>query len=216
MKVTKHWLALEYAGTTMSTPAGFENAIPFEPGATQVSVDVWAPSSGIAVRLKAEEYMDMSQFVETQQNVALGGEWQTMIFDFFQNVPGSPSINYDVDYTVLSIFFDFGNPGYLSGTQTFYYDNVVFGEGSNNVSESTKGSFSVRPNLIANGGDTFISFEGNAAELVVYDLKGVEVMRRTMNSSGWVSMTGLPSGMYAAVIRTSEGHQFQERLSVVD
>jgi hypothetical protein len=29
-------------------------------------------------------------------------------------------------------------------------------------------------------------------------------------------MTGLPSGMYAAVIRTSEGHQFQERLSVVD
>jgi hypothetical protein len=217
MKVTKHWQSLNYSGTTMSTVAGFAEPIAFEAGATQVSVDVWVPSAGAAIRMKAEEYLEQANSVETQLNVPVAGEWTTMTFDFFQNVPGTPTINFNYDYTILSIFFDFGNEGYLSGTQEFYYDNVVFGDGtSSGIINAEPSNITVRPSLIQSGASTVIAFEGYDAEFTLYDLKGAKVLQRSLFASGEVSLSGIAPGMYSAVVRTKEGEAHQQRLTVID
>ena len=216
MKVTKHWQSLNYSGTTMSTPAGLAVPIPFESGATEVSVDVWVPTAGAAIRLKAEEAFEPANSVETQQNVAVAGEWTTMTFDFFQNVPGTQSLNFNYDYNILSIFFDFGNEGYLSGIQDFYYDNVVFGDGTTSgIGEASNAKTSIRPNLINNGGNAVLMFDGNSAQLRVYDLKGAVVMSQDVYAPGVVDFARLPVGMYAVVVRTEDGGVHQERLTVV-
>ena len=216
MKVTKHWQSLNYSGTTMSTPAGLAVPIPFESGATEVSVDVWVPTAGAAIRLKAEEAFEPANSVETQQNVAVAGEWTTMTFDFYQNVPCTQTINFNYDYNILSIFFDFGNEGYLSGIQDFYYDNVVFGDGTTSgIGEASNAKTSIRPNLINNGGNAVLMFDGNNAQLRVYDLKGAVVMNQAVYAPGVVDFARLPVGMYAVVVRTEDGGIHQERLTVV-
>ena len=68
----------------------------------------------------------MANSVETQVNTTTAYEWETLTFDLSQPVTGTPALNYNLDYTTLSIFFYFGYPGYLSGTTAYYYDNVVF------------------------------------------------------------------------------------------
>jgi hypothetical protein len=217
MKVTKHWQSLNYSGTTMSTIAGFAEPIPFESGATEISVDVWVPTAGAAIRMKAEEYLEQSNSVETQLNVPVAGEWTTMTFDFFQNVPGTQSINFGYDYRVLSIFFDFGNEGYLAGSQTFYYDNVIFGDGTNiGIANTETSAVTVRPNLIQAGNGTALTFEGNGAEIALYDLKGSEVFRASVYASGEVSFAGVSPGIYSVVVRTEKGVAHQERLTIVD
>ena len=201
----------------MSTVAGFAEPIAFEAGATQVSVDVWVPSAGAAIRMKAEEYLEQANSVETQLNVPVAGEWTTMTFDFFQNVPGTPTINFNYDYTILSIFFDFGNEGYLSGTQEFYYDNVVFGDGtSSGIIDADLLNITVRPSLIQSGASTVIAFEGNDAEFTLYNLKGAKVLQRSLFASGEVSLSGIAPGMYSAVVRTKGGEAHQQRLTVID
>ena len=217
MKVTKHWQSLNYSGTTMSTVAGLAESIPFEPGATEISVDVWVPAAGAAIRLKAEEYLEQSNSVESQLNAPVAGEWTTMTFDFFQNVPGTPSINFGHDYRILSVFFDFGNEGYLAGTQTFYYDNVIFGDGTNIGIEAPESSaVTIRPNLIQTGHGAVLTFEGNGADLVLYDLKGSRVFQASLYAPGEVRFAGVSPGMYAAFVRTAKGDVYQERLTIVD
>jgi hypothetical protein len=217
MKVTKHWQSLNYSGTTMSTIAGFAEPIPFESGATEISVDVWVPTAGAAIRMKAEEYLEQSNSVETQLNVPVAGVWTTMTFDFFQNVPGTQSINFGYDYRVLSIFFDFGNEGYLAGSQTFYYDNVIFGDGTNiGIANTEASTVTVRPNLIQAGNGTALTFEGNGAEIALYDLKGSEVFRASVYASGEVSFAGVSPGIYSVVVRTEKGVAHQERFTIVD
>jgi len=217
MKVTKHWQSLNYSGTTMSTVAGFAEPIPFESGATEISVDVWVPTAGAAIRMKAEEYLEQANSVETQLNVPVAGEWTTVTFDFFQNVPGTQSINFGYDYSILSIFFDFGNEGYLAGSQTFYYDNVIFGDGTNSdVSNAEASAITIRPNLIPSGSGVILTFEGNNADVVLYDLKGSKVLQAPLYASGEVDLAAVPPGMYTVIVRTGNGAVHQERLVVVD
>tara|TARA_B100000768_G_scaffold42987_1_gene41822 strand:- start:1991 stop:3322 length:1332 start_codon:yes stop_codon:yes gene_type:complete len=217
MKVTKHWQSLNYSGTVMSTIAGLAESIPFEPGATQVNVDVWVPMAGAAIRLKAEESLEPANSVETQLNAPVAGEWTTMSFDFFQHVPGTQAINFNYDYNMLAIFFDFGNEGYVSGIQDFYYDNVVFGDGaSSGIATDASAHISLRPNLIQAGGSTVLMFDGATAELEVYDLKGSRVIRRAVNAPGVVDLSCLPAGMYTTIVRTNDGDAHQERLTIVD
>ncbi len=120
-----------FAGTTLSenlggTPndPGFASAIPFSFAESVMSVRVWSPAAGIPVRLKVENSMDAGIFVETEDTTTVAGAWQTLEFEFKNQVDGTPAINYAAMYDKLSIFFDFGT----SPTEdvTYYWDDVIF------------------------------------------------------------------------------------------
>jgi hypothetical protein len=61
-----------------------------------------------------------------------------------------------------------------------------------------------------------LTFEGNGAEIALYDLKGSEVFRASVYASGEVSFAGVSPGIYSVVVRTEKGVAHQERLTIVD
>ena len=196
-KVTKHWLALDYAGTTVSTPLGLAEPIAFEPGYTTISVDVFSPAAGVAVRLKAEEYLNMANSVETQLNTTTAYEWETLTFDLSQPVPGTPALNYNLNYTILSVFFDFGNPGYLSGTTDYYYDNVVFNGNPTRVDGLNSTDAFFYPSILT--GEQSLVFNGGGdtpVNLHVFDMQGRLVQQEWVQSGQPVRLHSCTPGMY--------------------
>jgi hypothetical protein len=63
--------------------------------------------------------------VEAQVNTSTANGWETLVFDFSNQVAGTAALNVSYTYDKASIFFDFGTAG---NGKTFYWDNVVFGD----------------------------------------------------------------------------------------
>jgi hypothetical protein len=204
MQVTKHWTGLDYAGTTMSTPLGLASPISFEPGFTTISVDVYSPVAGLPVRLKAEQYLDMTQSVETQVNTTVAYEWETLTFDFDLEVPGTPVINFNTDYTILSIFFDFGNPGYLSGTTSYYYDNVMFNGNPAAVREEPTQAAMLYPTVIPSGQPVTIQCQ-HPTRLVVQNLAGQVVLDEPVAGTGVFALPEMQPGVYVYRVGNTSG-----------
>ena len=114
-----------WAGVTIGTPNGFASAIPLTVSATKMAVDVYSPAAGIPVRLKIEDRNNAGRSVEAQVNTSTANGWETLVFDFSNQVAGTAALNLSYTYDKASIFFDFGTAG--SG-KIFYWDNVVFGD----------------------------------------------------------------------------------------
>jgi hypothetical protein len=112
-----------WAGTTVGGTIGFAYAIPFEEGSTSMFVDVWSPTAGTPIRLKVEDAADPTISVETETLTTVAQEWETLTFDFSNEVPGTAELNFDYNYNKASIFFDFGTSG---SDQTYYWDNMDF------------------------------------------------------------------------------------------
>ena len=119
-----------WAGTTIGTPIGFANKIPFVAGATKMSMRVYSPAAGIPVRLKVEDHADNTKSVETQVNTTVANAWETLTFDFSSHVSGTAAINLATNYDKASVFFDFGTAG--TG-KVFMWDDVKFVPGSASV-----------------------------------------------------------------------------------
>ncbi|MCR9174069.1 MAG: T9SS type A sorting domain-containing protein [bacterium] len=126
-EVTKTQAAQFWAGTTISTPNGLASAIPFSATDSTISVRVWSPDSGIPVRLKAEDHTNPTISVETENLTTTSGEWETMIFNFNNEVGGTAAINLANTYDMLSIFFNFGTDGATAGEKIYYFDDVQMG-----------------------------------------------------------------------------------------
>jgi hypothetical protein len=120
-KTTKVNGAETWAGTTIGTNTGFANAIPLTAAASQMSVRVYSPAAGIRVLLKVEDHTNNQRSVETFATTTTAGEWETLIFDFNNQAPGTAAFNPNFTYTMASIFFDFGNSG---NGKVFYWDDV--------------------------------------------------------------------------------------------
>ena len=120
-----------FAGTTLSenlggTPndPGFASTIPFADDASVISVRVWSPAADVAVRLKVESSVDAGISVETESLTTTAGAWQTIQFEFKNEVAGTPALDFAAAYNKLTIFFDFGsNP---AEDATYYWDDVIF------------------------------------------------------------------------------------------
>ena len=120
-KTTKPNGAETWAGTTMG--AGFTAPIPFTATATQMSVRVYSPAAGLRIRLKVEDRTDNTKSVETEKVTTVANAWETLIFDFANQAPGTAGLNLAYTYNMASIFFDFGTAG---NGKVFYWDDVAF------------------------------------------------------------------------------------------
>jgi hypothetical protein len=86
-----------------------------------MSVRVYSPAVGLKIKLKIEDKTDPNKSVETDVLTTKANEWETMVFDFSNQVTGTPALNASLTYDKASIFFDFGTAG--SG-KVFYWDDV--------------------------------------------------------------------------------------------
>ncbi|MCB9264768.1 MAG: fasciclin domain-containing protein [Lewinellaceae bacterium] len=121
---TKTSTAELWAGTTMGTDDGFDSPIPFSTIQTKMTVRVWSPDAGIPVRLKVEDSADPGKSVETEANTTVAMAWETLEFDFANEVPGTAPLNLANSYDKASIFFNFGTTGADAGEKTYYWDDV--------------------------------------------------------------------------------------------
>ena len=123
-RVVKGVGAQVWAGTTVSTLPNFAvPVIPFTATATTMTARVWSADAGIPVRIKAEKADDPSQSVETEAITTVAGAWQTLTFDFANQVSGTPALNPASTYNKVSVFFDFGTAG--TG-KTYYLDDLTW------------------------------------------------------------------------------------------
>jgi len=139
-RVVKSATAELWAGTTVSTgPNESVGRIPFTATATRMSVRVYSPKPNIPVRLKLEDAADPTRSVETEaRTTAAINTWQTLTFDFANQVSGTGALNLTYTYNKVSIFFDFGTSGPAGGDGTYHFDDVTFvGEGGASGSTGT-------------------------------------------------------------------------------
>ena len=127
-QVVRSSSAAVFAGTVITNPAGdgLANPIPFTADDTKMSLRVWSPEAGIVVRLKVEDYLVGSISVETDQLTTVAGEWETLIFDFSDEVPFTPALDLDANYNKPVVFFNFGVEGAVAGEATYYFDDLEF------------------------------------------------------------------------------------------
>jgi hypothetical protein len=125
-KAIKSNTAEVWAGTTMGGASGFATAIAFNSSRTIITMRVYSPDSGIAVRLKVEDSNDAGKSVETEARTTASNTWQTLTFNFINNASGTAAINYTYTYKKASVFFNFGTSGSTAGTKTYYFDDVMF------------------------------------------------------------------------------------------
>lgn len=125
-KVVKSTTAELWAGTTVST--GANNTlprIPFTSSATRMTMRVYAPASGIAVRLKVEDAADPGKSVETEAVTTAANSWHTLTFNFANQAAGTAALNPAFSYTRASVFFNFGKTGAAGGAGTYYFDDLA-------------------------------------------------------------------------------------------
>ncbi len=123
-KTTKPNGAQTWAGSTMGQ--GFSAALPFSATATRMSVRVYSPAAGIRVLLKVEDKADPTKSVETFATSTVANAWETLVFNFASQAPGTAALNLAFTYNMGSIFFDFGTAG---NGKVFFWDDVTFATG---------------------------------------------------------------------------------------
>lgn len=182
-----------WAGTTMSTPAGFSSTIPFTASNRKVFVNVWSPDAGIPVRLKVEVAGTPTQSCETQTNTTVVG-WQIMEFDFNNEASGTAIFNQSFNFNMMSIFFNFGTDGATAGEKTYYFDNVSYGAALASASfEEAK--IAMYPNPVSSS--LSISSLENLDAISIYNVIGQEVMKLNINDSNVViNVSNFQNGIY--------------------
>jgi uncharacterized membrane protein (Fun14 family) len=166
--------AQTWAGTTISTPLGFANAIPFTATNHKMTMRVYSPDAGIPVRLKAEVVGQATQSVETEAMTTVANAWETLTFDFDNQAAGTAPFNSAYAYNMASVFFNFGTDGATAGAKTYHWDDVMM------YTPST-------PNQI----DLPVTFDVANTDYTMTDFGGTATMVAAdpMNASNMVGMT---------------------------
>lgn len=96
-----------WAGTTISVGEQFSvGRLPFTANATTVRIRIHVPVAGMSVKLKVEDATNAGVSVETDTTATAAG-WQTLLFDFSRQTPGTAPLNAANRYNKLSIFPNF-------------------------------------------------------------------------------------------------------------
>ena len=201
-----------WAGTT-NGGAGLASPMPFSAGNTKINVRVWSPDAGTPIRLKVEDAGSPTISVETEVNTTLAGQWQTLVFDFSNQAPGTAAINFANTYNKMSIFFNFGTSGATAGEKTYYWDDMQFGGavGVNNLDAAAAG-IRVYPNPATAFCMVELPEALNApAQLLVLDATGRLVRSlQTSQQATRLELDGLENGLYTLQIRQASATYFQK------
>jgi hypothetical protein len=141
-RVVKSAAAELWAGTTVSTLAGNQIApIGFSATAKTITVRVWSPAANVPVRLKVENAADASKSVETEATVTAANTWQTLTFNFANQVAGTAALDLAATYNRASIFFNFGTPGAATGARTYFFEDLSYPNRRRGGEQSTRIDF---------------------------------------------------------------------------
>ncbi len=201
--------AATWAGTTIGTNAGFVNDIPLTLNNSIMSVRVWSPTAGTPIRLKVEDSNDPTHTCETEINTTVGGDWEIMEFDFATEAPGTAALSFGLSngwtYNMASIFFNFGTEGATAGEQTYFFDDVYFGE----IILSTNNLEQIDLNVFPNPSTTqwTISTKNTTINTVqIIDLQGRQLLFVEPNNTFTnINSSDFAKGIYFARITTPEG-----------
>ena len=146
-------------------------------------------------------------------NTTLAGQWQTLVFDFSNQAPGTAAINFANTYNKMSIFFNFGTSGATAGEKTYYWDDMQFGGavGVNNLDAAAAG-IRVYPNPATAFCMVELPEALNApAQLLVLDATGRLVRSlQTSQQATRLELDGLENGLYTLQIRQASATYFQK------
>ena len=170
-----------WQGTTLSTPNGLANPVPFVQGATTITAVVYSPDSGIVVRLKAEDKSNNAITVETEIYTTKANAWDTLIFDFANHIPTTAAINFANTYDMVTIFYDFNNNP--SNTKTYYVDDVYFGGTISSIAKAQI-DLPITWDDTANVDYTLTDFSGTTSSLVSDPLNTSNLVIKTDKSPG--------------------------------
>jgi hypothetical protein len=127
MQVGRSPTAMVFAGPVVSTLAGSQvPRIAFSAGNTVMTMRTRSAVSGIRVRLKLEDAADMSRAVEAETSTTVANAWETLRFDFANQVTGTPPLNFATTYNKVIVFFDFGTAGSAANSRTYFADDIAF------------------------------------------------------------------------------------------
>lgn len=205
VEVVKMPTAVSWAGTTIGTIEGFANPIPFTEEEKTISVRVWTPEAGTPILLKAEMTGGNPFYTETIQYTSQEG-WETLEFNFGNELPGTPALDLGFPHQLLAIFFGFGEEGVEGGT-TYYFDNVYFGEGPVvGIDDAEVSAPSLFPNPLRQGQPLMGRGFDSMAQVRILDAMGRTAWVGAIHPNG--ATLGLERGAYTVLF---EGPQGQER-----
>lgn len=199
---TKTVDAATWAGTTISTPAGFKNPIPISASETTMSVRVYSPDAGIPVRLKIEDHTDPTKSVETEALTTVANTWETLVFDFNNEAPGTAALNLGYTFDMASIFFNFGTDGSTAGERIYYWDDVYFGDLSS-IDELNELGLEYYPNPVKDY--LQISADYQIEELRIFNQMGQMVLfSKTDSDNLSIDLSKLSGGHYFVNVKMGE------------
>ncbi|MEL7240367.1 MAG: hypothetical protein AAGK78_16025, partial [Planctomycetota bacterium] len=116
-----------FAGTVIGRGQGLGENIEFDISTTQMTLRVYSPEAGIPVRIKVENFENSAEAVETETMTTVAEQWETLTFDFNNEVPNTPALDLDGTYNQVIIFFNFGST--TAPDQVFFWDDLALGGG---------------------------------------------------------------------------------------
>ncbi len=205
-KTIRGGTAETYAGTTIGTGGlGFAIPIPFTASNRKMFARVYAPAAGIPVRFKVEVSGQPTQSVETQTLTTVANAWETITFDLNNQASGTAQFDASFPYNVASIFFNFDVPGSVAGVQTYYWDDVNFGNAVG-ISTLSNDLISIYPNPVSDRITIQLSNElkNSNSTYKIVDLTGRIIASGILNVSE-IDVNQLLNGIYSLQINTEKG-----------
>jgi len=204
-KVIKTSGAATWAGTTIGTALGFATPLPLTSTVTKVSVMVYSPTSGIQIRLKAEDHNDPTLTVETEATTTTANAWEELVFDFSNVATGTNPYNPATTFDKVSIFFNFG----VDGTdKVYYFDDVKMYDETTGFDELNKINFQVYPNPASNY--LYISNTANLKRIEIFSVTGQKV-KTVETFDNKIHVAELPQGVYVISAESNSGEIFSSK-----
>ncbi len=220
---TKTTTAATWAGTTIGTPAGFASDIPLSLSDSKMTVSVWSPAADTPIRLKVEDSSDPTHTCETETLTTVDGGWETITFDFLNQAPGTELLSIGLSmgwtYNMASIFFNFGTDGATAGEETYYFDDIRFGESVLATDYIGESQINIFPNPVWE--EIIISGVNHIEAISIYNLTGKMIINQNGNygkmdefqegSDTYVNVKALQNGIYILKITDRKGQIFLEK-----
>ena len=154
-----------------------------------------APLRGLPVRLKRSSTSTWPKALKRRSTQPLPTNGETLTLDFTQNVPGTPNINYNTAYTILSIFFDFGNEGFMRGPPTISTTTSPSTGNPSSVGMTATEKALLYPTISPAGQPVFVQCIA-PVDFTLTNLSGQVVMNQVITGSGALELPRLAPGVY--------------------